>query len=39
LGDIKGLIDWEKFRPILVDMYHENAEEGGMLHIDEILME
>jgi len=38
LGEIKDLIDWEKFRPIFADMYHENEEEGGRPHIDEILM-
>lgn len=38
LGEIAGLIEWEKFRPILADMYHENEEDGGRPHIDEILM-
>jgi IS5 family transposase len=38
LGEIQGQIDWEKFRPILRDMYHDNDVEGGRPHIDEILM-
>jgi hypothetical protein len=38
LGEMAGLIEWEKFRPILADMYYENEEEGGRPHIDEILM-
>jgi hypothetical protein len=38
LGEMAGLIEWEKFRPILADMYYENEEEGGRSHIDEILM-
>jgi IS5 family transposase len=38
LGEIKDLIEWEKFRPILSDMYHDNAIEGGRPHVDEILM-
>ncbi len=27
-GETAGLIEWEKFRSILADMYHENEEEG-----------
>jgi IS5 family transposase len=38
LGEIKSIIDWEKFRPILSDMYHDNEIEGGRPHVDEILM-
>ncbi len=38
LGEIKSLIDWEKFRAILSDMYHDNTIDGGGPHVDEILM-
>jgi IS5 family transposase len=38
LGEIKELINWEKFRPIISDIYHDNKEEGGRPHTDEILM-
>ncbi len=38
LGEIRDIIDWEKFRPILSDMYHDNLEIGGRPHNDEILM-
>ncbi|MGA2162782.1 MAG: IS5 family transposase [Methanoregula sp.] len=38
LGEISGLIDWERFRPILSDMYRDTKEEGGRPHYDEILM-
>jgi transposase, IS5 family len=38
LGEIRDIIDWEKFRPILSDMYHDNDVIGGRPHHDEILM-
>ncbi|GAB6285565.1 MAG: IS5-like element ISMac22 family transposase [Methanoregula sp.] len=38
LGEIRDIIDWEKFRPILSDMYRDNKEIGGRPHHDEILM-
>ena len=38
LGEVRDLIDWEKFRPILSDMYRDNKETGGRPHNDEILM-
>lgn len=38
LGEVSGLIDWEKFRPILRDMYRDTKEDGGRPHYDEVLM-
>jgi IS5 family transposase len=38
LGEISGLIDWEKFRPILHNLYRDTKEEGGRPHYDEVLM-
>lgn len=38
LGEIRDIIDWEKFRPIIADMYRDNKETGGRPHNDEILM-
>jgi IS5 family transposase len=38
LGEIRDIIDWEKFRPIISDMYRDNKETGGRPHHDEILM-
>jgi IS5 family transposase len=38
LGEIRDIIEWEKFRPILSDMYRDNKEIGGRPHNDEILM-
>jgi len=38
LGEIRDIIDWEKFRPIIADMYRDNKEIGGRPHNDEILM-
>lgn len=38
LGNIRDTIDWEQFRPIISDMYHDNKESGGRPHTDEILM-
>jgi IS5 family transposase len=38
LGEIRDIIDWEKFRPIIADMYRDNKEVGGRPHNDEILM-
>jgi IS5 family transposase len=38
LGEIRDIIDWEQFRPIVRNMYHDNKETGGRPHTDEILM-
>ena len=38
LGEIRDIIDWEKLRPILSDMYRDNKEIGGRPHNDEILI-
>ena len=38
LGEISGLIDWEKFRPVLGNMYRDTKEEGGRPHYDEVVM-
>ena len=38
LGEIRGIIDWKQFRPIISDMYHDNKESGGRPHTNEILM-
>ena len=38
LGEIRDIIDWEKFRPIIADMYRDNKEVGGRPHNDEIMM-
>jgi IS5 family transposase len=38
LGEMKTIIDWEVFRPILSDMYKDNEVEGGRPHHDEILL-
>ena len=38
LGEIRDIIDWEKFRPIISDIYRDNKEIGGRPHNDEILM-
>ena len=38
LGEIRDIIDWKQFRPIISDMYHDNKESGGRPHTDEILM-
>ena len=38
LGELRDIIDWERFRPIVSVMYSDNKETGGRLHADEILM-
>jgi IS5 family transposase len=38
LGEIRDIINWEQFRPIVRNMYHDNKETGGRPHTDEILM-
>ena len=38
LGEIRDIINWEQFRPIISNMYHDNADSGGRPHTDEILM-
>jgi IS5 family transposase len=42
LGDrldyIKGIIDWERFRPFFADLFFDNDKTGGRPHTDEIVM-
>jgi IS5 family transposase len=38
LAEIKSLIDWEAFRPIVGDMYDNRSERGGRPNIDEVVM-
>lgn len=38
LGEVEKMIDWEKFRPILKDLYSNNTEKGGRPNLDEVLM-
>lgn len=42
LGDrlvlMKNIIDWEKFRPIIASVFHDNDTVGGRPHTDEVLM-
>lgn len=38
LADIGCLLDWERFRPFLSDMYDNKSEKGGRPNYDEILM-
>ncbi|RLF68469.1 MAG: IS5/IS1182 family transposase, partial [Thermoplasmata archaeon] len=35
LSKIKDAIDWERFRPIVAAVYHDNKEVGGRPHTDE----
>ena len=32
------MIDWDKFRPIVADMYDNHTEKGGRPNYDEILI-
>ncbi len=32
------MIDWEKFRPIIKELYTNNTEMGGRPNLDEVLM-
>ena len=38
LNHVKEIIDWEKFRPILSNLYNNRTEKGGRPNIDEITM-
>jgi len=38
LSDIGCLLDWERFRPFLSDMYDNKSERGGRPNFDEVLM-
>ncbi len=38
LAEIKSLMDWEAFRPIVGDMYDNRSERGGRPNIDEVVM-
>lgn len=38
LAEIKSLVDWGAFRPIVGDMYDNRSERGGRPNIDEVVM-
>ncbi len=38
LGEIEKLINWERFRPILGELYSNKTDKGGRPNLDEILM-
>jgi len=38
LNHVKEIIDWERFRPILSNLYKNHTEKGGRPNIDEIIM-
>ncbi len=38
LSDMKTIVDWERIRPILNDLYINNTEKGGRSNYDPILM-
>jgi len=38
LIEANGVIDWEKFRHIVVDMYDNRSKKGSRPNFDEILM-
>lgn len=38
LNEVKSLIDWEAFRPIIEDMYNNKTEKGGRPNEDEVVM-
>ena len=38
LGEIEKMIGWEKFRPIIADIYRDDPIDGGRPNIDEILL-
>jgi len=38
LGKIEKIIDWEKFRPIIADIFKDDLIEGGRPHTDEVIL-
>lgn len=38
LGDVEKLIDWEKFRPMISEVYQDDSLHGGRPHTDEIVL-
>jgi len=38
LDHIKGMIDWEKFRPFFSDLFFDDDKTGGRPHYDEVVM-
>ena len=38
LAEVDALIDWEAFRPIMAQMYHNNTSLGGRPNVDEVVM-
>jgi IS5 family transposase len=38
LGDVKELIDWTQFVPLISPLYHDNRTTGGRPHTDEIVL-
>lgn len=38
LDHLKGLIDWERFRPFFADLFYDDDKTGGRPHYDEVVM-
>jgi len=38
LGEVKDLIDWTEFIPLVSPLYHDNSITGGRPHTDEVLL-
>ena len=38
LDQVRDIIDWESFRPILSNLYDNRTEKGGRPNVDEIVM-
>ena len=38
LAEIKSLMDWDAFRPIVGDMFDNRSARGGRPNIDEVVM-
>ena len=38
LSEIEPLIDWDAFRPIVIDLFCNKTKKGGRPNIDEVVM-
>lgn len=38
LGEVEKILDWEKFRPIIAELYHDDPLYGGRPHTNEIIL-
>ena len=38
LSEFESLIEWDQFRPLFADIYHNNTRKGGRPNVDPVVM-